>query len=40
MHIVILWTLGIPKMYMRTLGYNVQILHYAFGFLGNRGSLP
>ena len=25
MHSGILWTLGIPKMYMRTLGYNVQI---------------
>ena len=24
-HSVILWTLGIPKMYMGTLGYNVQI---------------
>ena len=24
-HSVILWTLGIPKMYMGTLGYNIQI---------------
>ena len=22
-----LWTLGIPKMYMGTLGYNIQMLH-------------
>ena len=22
-----LWTLGIPKMYMNTLGYNIQMLH-------------
>ena len=27
MHSGILWTQGIPKMYIRTLGYNVQILH-------------
>ena len=26
-HSVNLWTLGIPKMYMGTLGYNIQILH-------------
>ena len=30
MHSGILWTLGIPKMYMRTLGYNVQICHLNF----------
>ena len=26
-HSINLWTLGIPKMYMRILGYNIQILH-------------
>ena len=26
-HSSVLWTLGIPKMYLGTLGYNVLILH-------------
>ena len=26
-HSVTVWTLGIPKMYMGTLGYNILILH-------------
>ena len=30
-----LWTLGIPKMYLRTLGYNVQISVKKFPTLSN-----